>query len=288
MKILILKTARREYDEDMLSSLISNSTENEYELNYFEKIYIEASSDYVSIKVNNKNIDEYDFVYFKSWRKKAYIASVIASYLKRKNMNFADKVISNVGISMNKIYQMVNLSLMGIKIPKSIFISEVYENTYAILKNKLGNHFIAKAVSAKEGRNNYLIKSTEEFKKNVLYEKQRLPFIFQEYIENDSDYRAGVFFNETVYLKKRIRTNPNTHLNNIAVGAIAHFLSIDDHLEIADIAKKSAKIFDLDIAGVDLVESKSSDELFVLEVNPSPSFRHNPEVLELLDKKFKN
>jgi glutathione synthase/RimK-type ligase-like ATP-grasp enzyme len=95
--------------------------------------------------------------------------------------------------------------------------------------------------------------------------------IAQKYIPNDFDYRLITLGGQVVMVIKRTRNINETHLNNVSQGGRAELLE-PASLEPALInqAGLSAKLFQLQIAGVDLVQDKISKLWYCLEVNKAP------------------
>jgi RimK family alpha-L-glutamate ligase len=88
--------------------------------------------------------------------------------------------------------------------------------------------------------------------------------ILQENIENEGDIRVVVFKNEVIASIERKSTTG--FLNNVSQGGIATATSITDKEK--KLAIKAAKAIGLDLAGVDLVRTKS--ETLIFEVNKAP------------------
>jgi glutathione synthase/RimK-type ligase-like ATP-grasp enzyme len=74
-------------------------------------------------------------------------------------------------------------------------------------------------------------------------------------------------------IKKRIRTNAKTHLNNTFLGARVEFMNGRNMSEIKDLARHSAKLLNINIAGVDILVCDKDHKPYVLEVNKGPDIK---------------
>jgi glutathione synthase/RimK-type ligase-like ATP-grasp enzyme len=284
MKILLLKTSQKDYDNEWQQYLLQfSSAGSEVDINYYRSIVIEVVDDKPSVFISSVPLETYDFVYFKSWHKQRVLAQLLATYLAMKGNSYADKAVG-MGTGMNKIQQtLAATEIDGLRVPDSYFFSSDITPLYSDIKNRLGERFIMKAISASEGNDNHLIESEESFIARFDHSKE---YIFQQYIENDFDYRIGVIGGNVKYIKKRSRISRSTHLNNISQGAKVEYLDPADpkHTDLCSLAVKSANLFNIDIAGVDFIETKGI--IYLLEVNPSPAYKNDPQMLQHLAEYF--
>lgn len=97
--------------------------------------------------------------------------------------------------------------------------------------------------------------------------------VFQNFIENDGDYRILMLGGCPLGVMKRI-AKKNTFLNNISQGGVGMALR-DDKLfaELTKTAVKIATLFDLGFCGVDLIVDKKSSQIYFLEINTVPQWQ---------------
>lgn len=284
MKVLLFKTTKKVYDVDWKKYLEANLPEGStVDINYYNDIEISITGNIPKVSLAGRGLEEYDFVYFKSWHKKRVIAQLIATYLALKGLRYSDKAVS-IGVGMNKIQQMLSAtSIIGIKIPDSYYFSPETDIHYSDLVSRLGEKFIMKAISASEGKDNYLIDDEGSFNKARSSDSD---YVYQEFIENEFDYRFGVIGGKVKYIKKRTRFGDSTHMNNISKGASVEYVDPEllEYKVVSDLAAKAAHLFSIDIAGVDFIISGS--EPYLLEVNPSPAYKNDPSMLKHLAEYF--
>jgi glutathione synthase/RimK-type ligase-like ATP-grasp enzyme len=92
--------------------------------------------------------------------------------------------------------------------------------------------------------------------------------VVQEYLPNTCDYRVLIMGNREPLQIKRTAVG-GSHLNNTSQGGTAE-LSDDLPTEILENAKKLAKVFQLDIGGIDVLQNQANGQYYFLEVNNQP------------------
>lgn len=285
-QILVLRTNTT---SDQLVQELSNyaNTEATYTQSDYSNIYIQIDENNISLTVDGVDLKEYDLVYFKSWDKARIEALCVATYAKYNNIKFVDKLPLLTPTS-NKIYQTLKLGLEGFTVPKSLFVSNLQNISYDEVCKNIGSHtFIMKAISAREGNHNYKVDSEQMFG-DILSESLDTKFIFQEFIPNSFDFRIGVMGTDVAYIKKRIRQNTHSHLNNVAMGSMVEILDPKDST-LQDVCTKSiraSEILGISVAGVDIVQSDIDRNYYILEINRSPAFKNDYSVVQYLHKYF--
>lgn len=280
-KVLVCRSTDNEFTKLFIQELNAcGSDQVVYEYWNFKNFMLKIDNQENTFIVNGKDIREFSAIYFLHWRGKyKNIGHLLAYYAKQNDIFFIDEHLSNLPTA-NKAYQTLVFSMNGVGVPKSVVSNFEYID-YEELKKFLGNNFVAKALASNRGKDNYLMKSKEDFAKRKA-EYKYTDFIFQEFIPNSFDFRALVVGGkDLVYLKKRSRLNKQaSHLNNTSQGAENTFIEDFDnpiYHSLVETAKKAARLSGLDITGVDLV-FKNDDlqsQPFVLEANPSPSISGN-------------
>lgn len=254
------------------------------------KIKIETGNIEVALIDSGENLDEFDFVYIKSFFRNSELAGVVVSYLESKNINYVCSELKN-HIALTKLTQLTRLSLAKLNIPKTLFmLNDSFERNFGLVKDVMGLPFIFKAIDGSGGDENYLVKSEDDFQR-ALSRHSDLKFIAQEFINNDSDYRVLIVDGEVGLVIKRMRADNSTHLNNTSQGADATLLSLEDiSQENIEMSLEAAKIMGREIAGVDLLLELGTGKAYILEVNASPqiaSGAYQEEKLQLYANYFK-
>jgi len=232
----------------------------------------------VTDSMTGKRLDEFDYVYFQLWLKAQQPALAAATYLERKGIPFIGHEILGI-LAATKVGELVRLSDNGIPLPRS------FMSSYAVTLEKFKSNppiqypFIAKASDAFGGNMNYLVHDYTELKAALTAHKE-MPFVLQEFVPNEFDYRVLIMNSEIKLLMKRSRhPESGSHLNNTSAGADGEFVPIDsltpeqrqDALEAARLTLRS------DFAGVDLLINSETGQHVILEVNEAPAIQMGAE-----------
>ena len=96
--------------------------------------------------------------------------------------------------------------------------------------------------------------------------------VFQNFIENDGDYRVLVIGGRPIGAMKRVGKK-NSFVNNVSMGGET-FRVDNEKLEskLFEIAAQVAATFNLGFCGVDIIKNKRTGELFFLELNTVPQW----------------
>lgn len=132
-----------------------------------------------------------------------------------------------------------------------------------IAKNSLKFPFIAKPDHGSQGANIILIKKSEDISsiKNIS------SYVFQNFVQNDGDFRIYVIGGVAVEIVKRT-SRPGSFLNNTSQGGtVARIEDLDTREQLASLATHIAAAFDLSICGIDLIYNQQTKQYHFLEVN---------------------
>jgi glutathione synthase/RimK-type ligase-like ATP-grasp enzyme len=218
---------------------------------------------------NNLPLEQYNLVYFKQYTDETK-ACVI--FLEAHNIPFLNKDLGDNFI-FNKLAQYIQLGLNGFLIPHTVYGSH---KGLKMQSEGLAYPFVLKSISSSLGQDNFLIQSFTELC-TTLDENKNVPFVIQEFIQNNFDYRVLVLGDTVGTVLKRIRQNKDDHRNNTALGAIEEELATPDKAMV-DLSISIAKSLNKDVAGVDLIFDELSHRYFIIEVNSKPSFTYDTNI----------
>lgn len=274
---------KKEFDSTMLTEFNSRASDtSEVMFNYYKNIEIQVfENSEVTMYLEGKNIEDFKFVYFKNWVHNQPFATAIANILDIKKIPFSDKsiILPKHG---DKLLQMILLSRSELPIIDTLFLTSdllKLRSFHDICTALSIDSFIAKSTGGREGLDNFLIRNQNEYNQlmqNMLSDQY---FIIQPFVPNSFDYRFVVIGNEVKVIKKRIRIDKNTHLNNISLGAQVEYYSSHDLPELSEIAIKAAQVFKRDIAGVDIIVDELTNKPYILEVNPAPAISNDYSIV---------
>jgi len=184
----------------------------------------------------------------------------------------------SIAKSRDKFSCLQILASYGIRVPRSIVVTDC-RNLVKLMRDLNGPPVIVKLLRGRQGTGVTLAESLQavEFVLNNLSGFGDAALL-QEFVEESRgrDVRALVVGGEVkasmVRQSRGEDFRSNIHLKGVGAG-------IDLSEEYRDVAVKSAKALGLDIAGVDMLESR--DGAMVLEVNYSPGFRELEKVARM-------
>jgi glutathione synthase/RimK-type ligase-like ATP-grasp enzyme len=219
--------------------------------------------------LSGRDIKEFDLVWFKAWRNKPEMATAAADYLHHHNVKLIGGELAG-SLSQSKLTQYVNLALAGLPVPNSWYAKNSVTMLKVLRESKEAGPFIIKGIRSAMGQHNYLVDSFEELEE-IIAANPTKEFIIQEYIPNDFDYRLLVLGGEVKLVIKRTRQNQKSHVNNTSRGGEGELVNVgafDKKLLVA--ATAAAKALRREVAGVDIIIDKKTQEYYILEVNKEP------------------
>jgi len=171
----------------------------------------------------------------------------------------------------DKMYANQILAQHGIPIPKTMLTR--FPSNPDLVEKQVGFPCVVKVVTGSYGAGVYLChdrKQFEDLSELISALDFKNSMIVQEYVEYSSgkDLRVIVIGGKVVGAMKRESTD-GSFKANITRGGVGTAYDVDDKMEL--LAIQTAKVLDLDIAGVDLLFHP--DGYRVCEANSSPGFR---------------
>ncbi|MEX0934498.1 MAG: ATP-grasp domain-containing protein [Candidatus Saccharimonadales bacterium] len=235
--------------------------------------------------MNNRDIANYDLIFFRMWFKEYERATAAAAYLEKKGVPFFDPEVYNYR-AFSKLTETSLMATAGIPVPDTLFATP--KNILKAFTEDRANisfPIILKSVKGIKGNDNYLVKDLAELKKTI-EDNPDIDFIAQEYIPNDSDYRLWVVGDKVRFAMRRVRDeNSGSHLNNTSKGAIADLVDVDSvDEEIKKQAVLAAQRMKRGFTGVDVIIDKDTGKHYFLELNNQPEILgvHIDDKLEAL------
>lgn len=240
---------------------IQEYSQDEYIVKSYSDLVIQFKKGNLSLSFFNDDlsIDTCDLVYLRGISS-SEIRHVLAAYLTAKNIPVVNSESTRFQM-MTKLEQYAVFALAGIPVPDGVFVArpEYYEYALTLLNSPFP--IVAKSISGKNGRDNALIYTLEEFKRISMY----LP-IFQAFIPNEFDYRVIVAGDSVALTYKRIRhAGSRGHQNNIGQGGVREMVELPQ--ELHGLALRAAHAVGREFAGLDLMTNSETGETVVLEAN---------------------
>lgn len=170
-------------------------------------------------------------------------------------------------MARDKLHSLQVLTQTNVGMPKTYFTHYFY-NIDEIITAVGGFPFVVKQIEGTQGHGVFLIKNRKQTAEVIHHHRNNnIRFVIQEYIAESkgSDVRALVVGNKVVAAMKRHAAKGDFR-SNLHQGGQAEVVELSD--EENDTAIKSAQAMGLEVAGVDMLQSKRGP--LVLEVNASP------------------
>lgn len=279
-KILIL-TAKHNPKIKTLQKIIESLNHAEIETetaNFQDDIEILMEKGSINFLINSKPLSDYKdhLIFIRTIKHYGFISYILSQLAIKEGIQVIDEQHQYMA-HFGKLHQMFYLAKEDMLIPKTYFAPTYSEKHIENAINYLQLPIVIKEFEVDRGEGVYLAKTEEELRL-LLKDLEETEVLFQEFIPNDYDYRLLVLGGKTVVVEKRIRTDKNEFRNNISVGGIEEFVSLDSiPKEMAALAQEAARHNHLQIAGVDFIIDKDNN-FYILEVNRAPQFTPDKSV----------
>ncbi len=139
-----------------------------------------------------------------------------------------------------------------------------------LVMKKFSFPVILKTSQGHRGEGVYKIENIDDLKKKVDEITMHMKScIIREFIPNDGDVRVFTVGYKVIGAMKRT-PKIGDFRSNISQGGSGEVFDLSKNKEIKELAEKTAKLMQTEIAGVDIIINKDTNKPYVLEVNPGP------------------
>ncbi len=213
--------------------------------------------------VSGRSMADADFVYMKS---NGDESAALATYLEHRGVPFMDT--ASLHVRGSKLATAFRMWGAGIHVPYTFYLRNP-ERFSEWMKNntpaELGDAFIIKDANGAKGTMNFRATVNESI--DIVHQYPDVQFVCQRFIDNDGDYRIGVYASQARFVIKR-NGNGTTHLNNVSAGGTAEYMPVETlPSKWLSLAENAAQAANLQIAGVDVIIDRATEKPFILEVN---------------------
>lgn len=215
-------------------------------------------------------IENFDFVIFRNASRFAHLAAPVCLFLQKNEIPFANGEMGPGGFD-GKIAQMFLFVLAGLSVPDTVVIRN-REALHVFLKHQFsaGQKLIVKDNLGIRGKRNYLVNSIEEVLWSIA--DSEADYLVQPFIPNNGDYRVLFMGYEDPPIVIKRAASGSSHLNNVSQGSRAEMVEPSDFpQEALELARNAARIFEREIAGVDVIFDQNTGLPMLLEVNETPA-----------------
>ena len=233
-------------------------------------LIILSSNDSFIPKLKGKDLESYDLIYLIVGRR-LWEWNTAALYL---NKNFKTKIVNSKAIdptynfflspAIDYLRQFEN----SIPFPKSAVLFS--ESTIDEIIKDFSFPLILKTSQGHRGEGVSKIENIDDLKKTVkeITEGAR-SCVIREFIPNDGDIRVFCVGYKAIGAMKRT-PKAGDFRSNISQGGSGAVFNLEENPEIKELAEKTARVMQTEIAGVDVMINSETNKPYILEVNPGP------------------
>ena len=230
------------------------------------------------------DMKDFDGWYFRSVGSELEWSKLLQLYAKKYNIPVVDEYLLTEGpLRRFKSVMTWQLTEAGVKYPKSEYI-ETWNDLEKFLKEATFPLIVKLSQGGRHGMGTFWIreytdlnklKEILEARKEKAKEKGEIVpmvrgFLVQEYIENDGDYRVMTVGYKCIGGFKRQVKEEKLILNK-SQGNSVGLVEVPE--AVAGVAEAAARALEVEVAGTDLVISKKTGEVYIIEANEAPQFK---------------
>lgn len=230
---------------------------------------IVTGEDRKSVLLNGETVSLPDFLLPRTGAGTTYFAMAVIRHLERLGVHTFNSAHS-IDTVKDKLYSQQILAENNIPVPKTMLAK--YPINVDLVEKYLGFPLVVKTISGSRGQGVFLSENRTSFNDLMQFiqaTNPKLNIILQEFIRTSKgkDLRVFILGGRPIVCIERSSVDGNFKANFSRGG---HVRSYEMTPEIKWLATETARIFDLDIAGIDLLFD--GNHYKVCEANSSPGF----------------
>lgn len=215
------------------------------------------------------DISMYDIVHLRGVNRDmafyADFATAVTLYMHAHGKKVVD--LEDSGAPFGKLSQAMLFALNNIATPATYAQWNGNDLAEMVIAKGLEYPLILKASAGTMGADNYLVKDEASLRDVLAHTTQ--PFVIQNQIPNDGDYRVLILGNAEPFVFWRPRIE-GSHLSNTSQGSVPEKeVSISD--EALQLALRAKDVSQRECVGVDLMQNNQTGEWIILEANSNPA-----------------
>jgi len=218
---------------------------------------------------------DFDGWYFRSVGSELEWSKLLQLYARKYKIPVVDEYLLTEGpLRRFKSVMSWQLQEAGVLYPKSKYI-ETWIDLESFLKGASFPLIVKLSQGGRHGMGTFWIREYSDLNKlREILEKRKISlfrgFLVQEYIENDGDYRVMTVGYKCIGGFKRQAKEEKLILNKSQGSSIG---LVEVPVEVAKTAEAAARALQVEVAGTDLVISKKTGKVYIIEVNEAPQFK---------------
>lgn len=190
--------------------------------------------------------------------------STITEHLRKKGIKVFDNNLTSLKYSIDKVNDLVKLSLAGVEVPKTCYTRD-WEK-FPDLAQRIGYPVIIKSTRTGKGASVYKIDSPSELSEFISdlksQEKEAKGYLIQEFVPYKFDLRV-LIIGENLFTMRRIPKEGEFRAN-FSLGGTVELFDLDE--EGKKLARKALSAVEMSVGGVDILIGEDGKR-YVLEVN---------------------
>lgn len=259
-KILLLtEVVRPDYEKYQVAA---RDLQIDLTIALFSDVLIHYTNQQMAVLVQQQDLQDFDLVVYRRIGAWSEMEKSISAFCKANGIVVIDRAFTdNAPWIDRKSFEYTQLSAARLPLIPSYFGSPDLLRT-------LNPSFpvVIKHTDLSQGEGVTLVHTAEEFE-SVLH-SSTTPLLLQDYLENDGDIRVFILGDQVVGGMKRSSVSPTEFRNNVSLGGYSERIELA--AEMSQIALQSAQVLGYQIAGVDLILDRQTNQWRILEVNRSP------------------
>ncbi|MFQ5493266.1 MAG: RimK family alpha-L-glutamate ligase [Candidatus Dojkabacteria bacterium] len=221
-------------------------------------------------EIESHPIFTYDKIYWRVNHISPRVRSLIGMTAKKLGIPFVNRSYFMHPMLGHKVYQTAKVVTdLDIDTPRSFVLGYGGQEGFDKISETLNLPFIVKPSIGGRGESVALIKSFGEFE-DYMKDHNITKLVFQEYIQNDGDYRIIVVGGKAVGAFKRIPAEGDFRANISQAGSGEIVKNGNILTRLYEIAETTADLFQVDVTGVDVIVN--ADKYYFLEINTIPQW----------------
>lgn len=230
------------------------------------------------------DMKDFDGWFFRSVGSELEWSKLLQLYAKKHKIPVVDEYLMTEG-PLRRFKSVMSWQLVeaGVAYPKSAYI-ETWSDLESFLRGASFPLIVKLSQGGRHGMGTFWIREygdltklkeiLEERKEKAKIKGEKIPmvrgFLVQEYIENDGDYRVMTVGYKCIGGFKRQVKEEKLILNKSQGNSIG-LQEIPE--AVVRTAEAAAKALGVEVAGTDMVISKKTGEVYIIEVNEAPQFK---------------
>jgi len=288
-KILILAGQRNENKDKFIEYLTEYFRDKniEIDLDIFSNVSVLLNQNKVEMFVGDKDIRDFDLVYFRSTKGFQALAKTMATILDFLEIKYIDKVWGKAAAVGDKLTSFARLTTQKLPVIPTLFCNVSNKKKIQDFASEVNYPLIAKDLVAQRLEGIYVIHSINDINKlpEVKESGAIVNYLFQKFIDIKAEYRLVVLGDTVQVTHTKVARNYSGHkVHHLDENSTIEFLDSNIMDEVNKIAVNGAKALDLNIAGVDICIEKSTNKPWIIEVNRGPGIDYDttfsPEMSE--------